>query len=57
MSQHGGKAKSIANQNGQRRVEGATGKKLAPKSLRSKHKYESDCSDVELKRASVKREN
>jgi hypothetical protein len=56
MSINGGKSKSMANQNGLRRKEAATGKKLAPRSLRSKHKYEDDCSDIELKRAQVKRE-
>jgi hypothetical protein len=56
MSKNGGKNKSAGNRNGQRRIEGPTGKKLAPKSLRSKHKYESECSDMELKRAQVQRE-
>ena len=56
MSQNGGKSKSATNKNGQRRIEAATGKKLAPRSLRSKHKYEADCSDIELKRVDVKRE-
>jgi len=51
-----GKGKTQANPNGMRRVESTTGKLLAPKSLRDRRKYESECKDEELKRAQVKRQ-
>jgi hypothetical protein len=50
-----GKSKSQSYPNGLRKVEKTTGKELAPRSLRHRHRYENDCSDAELQRAKVKR--
>ena len=50
-----GKSKSATNPNGKRRVEGLTGKKLAPKALRKKRRYLDDCTDAELASVGVVR--
>ena len=50
-----GKSMSQANSNGKRRIEAATGKKLAPTSLRKKHRYLDDCTDEELTTARIVR--
>jgi len=46
-----GKSKSELNPNGVRREVG--GKELAPKSLRSKKKYLSECTESELEKAKI----
>lgn len=47
-----GKSKSQSNKFGSRRI--VNGKELAPRSLRHKHTYLSDCSDEELIKAQIK---
>ena len=50
-----GKSMSSAFPNGYRHVEKATRRKLAPRSLRRKHRYLDDCTDAELNQAGVLR--